>query len=204
MNQIFNLRIIPFSKEILELQNYITKIKSPSSSLSHDFSSYINQQLKSLALIQSIQFIHDNKFQKSIYSLQLATQDQYRKLKTISKQFHVEDLKIEALQGALDDYKNIIKKYSELQALVERKRKKSLNFFEDSEKYLVEIQEIKKNIKELEKEVLSVKDNLKMGKMWFRAERDEKFEMVLAEIFGVYSEKMQKEKDFWLNLKYEG
>ena len=39
--------------------------------------------------------------------------------------------------------------------------------------------------------------------MWFKAERDEKFEMVLADIFKVNSEKMEKEKQFWLNLKYE-
>ena len=203
MNQMFNLRIIPFSEEILGIQNYINNVKIPSFSLSQDFSNYLHQQLKSLALVQSMQFTHNNKFHKSIYLLQLATQDQYRKLEIIGNKLHIENLKIEALQGALDDYKNIIKKYSELQTLVERKRRKSLNYFEDSEKYLMEIKQVKIKIKELEKETFTIKSNLKIEKMWFKAERDEKFEMVLADIFKVNSEKMEKEKQFWLNLKYE-
>ena len=204
MNQIFNFRIIPFNKEIIEIQKYIKNIEIPSFSLSETFATYLNQQEKSLALLQSMQFTHNPQFPKSMHLLKLTTQDQYRKLKVISQQLHIENLKIEALQGALDDYKNVIKKYSELEALVERKRKKAMNYFDDSEKYMMEIKEIKKKIKELEKESFLIEENVKREKMWFQSERDEKFEGVFTEIFDVYLSKVEKEKEFWLNLKHEG
>jgi hypothetical protein len=203
MNQIFNFRIIPFNKEMLEIQRYLKNIEIPSYSLSSNFSSYLTFQEKSLSLTQSMQFLHNPNFSKSMQMLKMSTLDQFRHLKQISQQLNIENLKIEALQGALDDYKNVIKRYSELEALIERKIKKSMNYFEDSEKYLAEIKVIERNLKDLEKETLNIENNIKKEKMWFQADRDEKFEQVLSEIFEAFLEKSLREKEFWLNLKHE-
>ena len=203
MNQIFHFRIVPFNKDLLAIQKYINTLEIPSLSLAHHFNAYLSNQEKTSSLLQGIHFLHNPNFSKNLQILKNSTIENFRELKVIKNQLSTENLKIEALQGALNDYKNILKKYLELEALVERKITKSYKSFEDSEKYLAEIENIKKEIKALEEETNTIEKNVKKEKIWFQADRDEKFENVIVGIVDANLKKACKEEEFWLNFKHE-
>lgn len=203
MNQIFHFRIVPFNKDLLAIQKYINTLEIPSLSLSHHFNAYLSNQENSFILLQTIHFLHNPNFSKNLQILKNSTIENFRELKIIKNQLSTENLKIEALQGALGDYKNILKKYSELEALVERKIMKSYRNFEDSEKYLAEIENINKEIKALEVDTNTIENNVKKEKIWFQADRDEKFEEVIVGIVDANLKKACKEEEFWLNFKHE-
>lgn len=202
MNQIFHFRIIPFNKDLLEIQQYINTLEVPSYFISTHFDSNLSYQEKSSLLFQSIHSIQNSQFSKSMQILKNSMTENFRDLKLIRQQLNTENLKIEALQGALNDYKNILKKYSELEALMERKVRKSYRNVDDTEKYLVEIQRLKREINTLEAETNKIEKNVKEEKIWFQADRDEKFEQLVVKIVEVNLKKACKEEEFWLNFKH--
>lgn len=202
MNQIFHFRIIPFNKDLLEIQQYINTLEIPSYFISSHFDNNLLYQEKSCLLFQSLHSMHNSQFSKPMQVLKNSMTENFRDLKLIKQQLHTENLKIEALQGALNDYKNIMKRYSELEALIERKVRKSYRNFDDSEKYLVEIQGLKREICELEEETNRIERNVKEERIWFQAERDEKFEQLVVKIVESNLKKACKEEEFWLNFKH--
>jgi PX domain len=203
MNQIFSLRIVPFSKDLVEIDRYLNQIQAPTYSLSIAFNMTINSTQRSNSILQNIHFSHSNEFYKTMQLHKYLIYQSDCDLNSVSNHFQEENLKVEALRGAIEDYKITLRKYSELETLIERKIIKSRKSINDVERYMAEIEVIKKDINNIEKEVVSIENNIKNEKIWFQAERDEHLESVLNQVFDVYKNRLSQEEGFWLEKKHE-
>ena len=203
MNQIFSLRILPFSKDLVAIERYLTQIKITTYSLSIAFNMVQNAQQKTNVALENMHFSHSKSFYRTMQLHKHLIRGNDNELELIKHHFDEENLKIEALQGAIDDYKYALKKYSELEALIERKIIKARQHFDDTERYLIEIEDIKHKIKKLEGQVCNIEENIKNEKIWLQAERDEHLELILNKIFTLHKERYTKEEEFWLEKKHE-
>ena len=129
--------------------------------------------------------------------------DSDSELKNLNNHLQEENLKIEALKSAIDDYKAALKKYSELEVLVERKFAKARNNTDEVERYLTEIKNIKNDIFAIENEILKIENNIKNEKIWFQAERDEYLEWLLGKVCQLQRNRLIQEENFWLEKKHE-
>lgn len=202
MNQLFSLRILPFSKDLIKIDKYLTSLQIPSYSLSTAFLMVVNSHQKSNFTIESMHFTHSNDFHRAMQLQKHELADYENSILGISNHLCTETLKIEALKGAIEDYKNALKKYSELENLIERKALKAHKSIDDSERYLAEIEVITVEIKDIEKQVNCIEGNIKSDKIWFQAERDEQFEEIVNKVFEVNCRKAVKEEEFWLRQKH--
>ncbi|OMJ76628.1 hypothetical protein SteCoe_23971 [Stentor coeruleus] len=202
MNQLFSLRILPFSKDLVKIDKYLTSLQVPSYSLSTAFLMVVNSNQKSNFIIESMHFTHSNDFHRAMQLEKHELAEYENSIFNISNHLCTETLKIEALKGAIEDYKNALKKYSELETLIERKALKAHKSLDDSERYLAEIEAITVEIKDIEKQVSCIEGNIKSDKIWFQAERDEQFENIVNKVFEVNCRKAVKEEEFWLRQKH--
>ncbi|OMJ92293.1 hypothetical protein SteCoe_4952 [Stentor coeruleus] len=202
MNQIFSLRILPFSKDLIKIDKYLTSLQVPSYSLSTAFLMVINSHRKSNFIIENMHFTHSNDFHRAMQIQKHEIVDYENSILCISNHLCTETLKIEALKGAIEDYKNALKKYSELETLIERKALKAYKSLDNSERYLAEIEMITLDIKKIEKQVNCIEGNIKNDKIWFQVERDEQFEDILNKVFEINWRKAVKEEEFWLRQKH--
>ena len=203
MNQIFSLRILPFSKELLAIDRYLAQIRIPTYTLMTAFDMTISSQRKSNSILQSMRFAHSDFFYKASQMHKYLVSDSDSELKNLNNHLQEENLKIEALKSAIDDYKAALKKYSELEVLVERKFAKARNNTDEVERYLTEIKNIKNDIFAIENEILKIENNIKNEKIWFQAERDEYLEWLLGKVCQLQRNRLIQEENFWLEKKHE-
>ena len=203
MNLIFSLRILPFSQDLASIDRYLARLQVPMYSLSTAFGLVVDYQERSNSILESMHFAHSNYFYRTMQLHKHLIHASDIESLSLTSELNEENLKIEALRGAVDDYKDALRKYYELEALVERKIFKSRNTIYDAEKYIKDIEGIKLEISTVEKSIVEIENNIKSEKIWFQAERDEHLESIVSSIFSLYKEKLSKEQDFWLEKKHE-
>lgn len=126
-------------------------------------------------------------------------------LNSLSDEIKAESLKIDGLKNAISDYKDLMKKYSEFDLLINRKLGKqrvSGDTFK-TEKYVKEIQNTQMEIDKLEKELEVVEEIIKKEHVWFTADRTDHLEDSLNKIVSSQRSRYLMENEFWLNKKHE-
>lgn len=203
MNLIFSLRIMPFSQDLADIDRYLLYLQIPMYSLTSAFSMVLIYQQRANKVLEEMHFAHSNEFYRTMQLHKHLVSTNDGDLEKVTSHLTEENLKIEALRGAVNDYKSALRAYAELEALVERKLIKSRNSFDNVERYMDEIEKIKTDISELEDRVVKIENNIKNEKIWFQASRDEHFESVLDTILSLSTERLTKENSFWLEKKHE-
>ncbi|CAG9332159.1 unnamed protein product [Blepharisma stoltei] len=205
LNMILSRRILPFSKDLASIERTLNILEAPTYSLSCAFNNWISCQNKSLSLLGAIHFPDSSKFYQVIQENRYNLKNSFSELNSLSRSIKAESLKIDGLKNAISDYKDLMRKYSEFDLLINRKLDKQRFSIDPMkcEKYIKEIQNAQSEIENLEAELEKVEEIIKKEHVWLLADREEHFEKALNEVVECERLRYQNESAFWLDKKHD-
>mmetsp|Transcript_6299 Transcript_6299/g.6187 ORF Transcript_6299/g.6187 Transcript_6299/m.6187 type:complete len:591 (+) Transcript_6299:246-2018(+) len=155
-------KIMPFSKEMSNIEDKVLKIEAPIQSLSASFSNWTQRQFDSLKSFESFMIPDLPDFNDLIRRYKTIAHANINDLNKLSLEFHEEFLRLEGLKQAINSYKGTLDEYSQQETLISRKlsKHKSSSDEDTAARYLSEIQKTQDNLDRINKNISQIEENL--------------------------------------------
>lgn len=201
---VFEMRILPFSKELSVIENHLNTIEVPTYSLSSSFSHWSTTGRGSSRKLQGMSFPHSALFYQINQEHKQLSERHLVAVERIGEEYCKAQVKLEALRHAFDSYKGKLSRYSELDTLIRRKFEKHSKASEPNKSYVYykQMAEAQKQLEQLSQELENTENVLKKEYEWFRATRDQEISSLIDKTIECGSEKSSAEEGFWLEKKH--
>lgn len=201
---IFSQKIVPFSKEMSEIEEKLIKLEAPIQTLSGSFSHWSQISIESNKIVSSMKL--SNEFSNFLNNFKALVRSNSQDLTRLSLEVKEEQLRLEGLKEALNTYKTTVEECCKLQTLISRKlgKHKSSSDEDTAARYLSEIQSTQDTIDKYNKTLTEIEENVIKENLTFDSAKSEHLELTIRDL--VYSQKSSyaKETEFWkscLNLQ---
>ncbi|OMJ76525.1 hypothetical protein SteCoe_24102 [Stentor coeruleus] len=201
---IFSQKIVPFSKEMSEIEEKLIKLEAPIQTLSGSFSHWSQISIESNKIVSSMKL--SSEFSIFLNNFKALARSSSQDLTRLSLEVKEEQLRLEGLKEALNTYKITVEECCKLQTLISRKlgKHKSSSDEDTAARYLNEIQSTQDTIDKYNKTLTEIEENVIKENLTFDSAKSEHLDLTIRDL--VYSQKNHyaKEAEFWkscLNLQ---
>ncbi|OMJ94109.1 hypothetical protein SteCoe_2739 [Stentor coeruleus] len=201
---IFSQKIVPFSKEMSEIEEKLIRLEAPIQTFSGSFSHWSQISIESNKIVSSMKI--SNEFSNFLNDFKTLTRNNSQDLTRLSLEVKEEQLRLEGLKEALNTYKITVEECCKLQTLITRKlgKHKSSSDEDTAARYLSEIQSTQDTIDKYNKTLTEIEENVIKENLTFDSAKSEHLDLTIKDL--VYSQKnyYAKEAEFWktcLNLQ---
>lgn len=155
-------KIIPFSKEMSNIEDKILKLEAPIHTLSVSFANWTQKQIESTRILDTFILPDVSKFNDMVHRYKRISNNHLNDLNKLSLEFHEEFLRLEGLKQAITSYKNTIDEYAQQETLISRKliKHKSSSNEDTAARYLSEIQKTQDNLDRISKTITQIEETL--------------------------------------------
>ena len=170
---IFSQKIVPFSKEMSDIEDKLIRLEAPIQTVSGAFSSWVQNHSENM---------------KIFFGLKLG-----------SDFFNIMSNYKSLFRNTLNSYKNTVEECCKLQTLISRKlgKHKSSSDQDTAARYLSEIQATQDTIDKYNKTLTQIEENVMKENSSFDLVKTQHLEQTIKEIITTQKEYYAKESSFW-------
>jgi PX domain len=194
---IFSQKIIPFSKEMSEIEEKLIKLEAPTQTLSGAFSGWVQNKVEGVKILSSMKL--GNDFLSVISQYKSISRSNSQELVRLTLEIKEEQLRLEGLKEALNSYKGTVEECCKLQTLITRKlgKHKSSSDEDTAARYLSEIQSTQDTIDKYNKSLSKIEENVIKENSSFDMVKNEHLETTIKEIIISQNNYYHAEASFW-------
>jgi len=197
MQLVFNHKLVPFSSEISEIQEKITRLEAPTQAFCGAFVHSVSCQDETNFNFTKLSIPELEKFNRIIqsYSSELKKASVNKAVQEIKEQ----QLRLDGLKQAINSYKETLAECSCQEALISRKLAKHRSSCDEetAAKYLSEIQRTQTSIDKLHSDIETIKKNVQKENTTFESGRTQHFSETLKQMITSQNEFHANEALFW-------
>ena len=194
---ILSQKILPFSREMSEIEEKLIKLEAPTQTLSGAFTHWVQGNIEGNKIFIDLKL--GSELQSFITEYKSAHRAKSQSLTKFSLEVKEELLRLEGLKEALNSYKNTVKECCELQNLITIKlgKHKSSSDEDTAARYLNEIQSTQDHIDKYNKRLTQIEENVIKESSCFDSAKIDHFDATIKELVTSQKEHYSKEAIFW-------
>ena len=194
---IFSQKIVPFSKEMSDIEDKLIRLEAPIQTVSGAFSSWVQNHSENMKIFFGLKLGSD--FFNIMSNYKSLFRNNFSELTRLSLEIKEEQLRLEGLKEALNSYKNTVEECCKLQTLISRKlgKHKSSSDQDTAARYLSEIQATQDTIDKYNKTLTQIEENVMKENSSFDLVKTQHLEQTIKEIITTQKEYYAKESSFW-------
>lgn len=202
---LFSQKILPFSKEISNIEDKILRLEGPMFTFSNSFSEWIKREEEATKSFLSLNIPDNQDFSRMLLKYHTCKQTNVSELGQLFLEIQEEQLRLEGLKLAVNSYKLMIDEYSQQETLISRKlAKHRASADEDTaSRYLSEIQLAQDSLDKVSDTLSKIEKNIIDENTDFDTQRSQHITATLRSICMKQYNYYETENKLWneINLK---